>query len=187
MKPKQLCYWSEVSSSPHKAVGSHILAGFIFTLSVLRRCSGGKRRNSEGTNLILSLSPTVLCGERNFPSGPLNASHLQTVVLQYLCKIRTASPAVSHPLSPACSLNTQHRSHLRLISRTLNHTQSSDPGLRTTSSSYIKATLSTVPMTWEALFSKRQIHFVSRVSRRQGQVSLFFPYLFFFCLGLRCS
>lgn len=101
MKPKQLCYWSEVSSSPHKAVGSHILAGFIFTLSVLRRCSGGKRRNSEGTNLILSLSPTVLCGERNFPSGPLNASHLQTVVLQYLCKIRTASPCSVPPAVPS--------------------------------------------------------------------------------------
>lgn len=60
--------------------------------------------------------------------------------------------------------------------------QSLSPGLKTTSSTYIKASLSVLPRTWKTPFSKKQIHLVSRVSKRSGQIAFFFsfppPYLF---------
>lgn len=54
--------------------------------------------------------------------------------------------------------------------------QSLSLGLKTTSSTYIKATLSALPRTWKTPFSKKQIHLVSRVSKRSGQIAFFFPF-----------
>lgn len=54
--------------------------------------------------------------------------------------------------------------------------QSLSLGLKTTSSTYIKATLSALPRTWKTPFSKKQIHLVSRVSKRSGQIAFFFSF-----------
>lgn len=57
MKPKQFCYWSEASSSPHKAVGSHILAGFIFTSAFSRDAVGVKDRTPKEQILSWAWAP----------------------------------------------------------------------------------------------------------------------------------
>lgn len=63
--------------------------------------------------------------------------------------------------------------------------------LKTTSSTYIKATLSVRPRTWKTPFSKKQIHLVSRVSKRSGQIAFFFsfphPYPFPCSVSVLCE
>lgn len=184
MRPEQLCCWSHVSSSPYKAVGSHILVGFIITSEFSRAVVKARTellwRNDSHSESYHYHSVQW----RNFPRGPSNTSHLQAVLLQYLLKYEKLSPAIfclalppgwlpePHSISAAPAFDL---AHIEL--------QSLGLGLKATSSTYIKATLSTLPRTWETLFSKKQIHLVSRVSMRQSQVSFFPPYLFFFSVS----
>lgn len=123
MKPKQLCCWNEVSSSPYKAVGSHILAGYFY-LCALKGCSGGKDRTSpKELFLFCILSPPFNVIQRHFPRGPLNTSNLQAVVLRYSLKYEKLFPYNLPPGSPSQGdwlYHTASRLHLCLILHTLN-------------------------------------------------------------------
>lgn len=131
-----------------------------FYLRVLQRCTGGKNRTSlKERFLFWVLSPLFCAVQRNFLSGPLKASNLQVVGLQYLLNCENLLPT---PLPSSAWLSPQGDSlkckasslHLCLILYMPNCMQSLGLGLKTTSTSYIKATLNTLPRTWEALFFK---------------------------------
>lgn len=91
MRPKQLCHWNEVSSSPYKAVGSHILAGFIFTPDSARAVVEVKTELLWRNDSYSASYPQHFM-KRHFPRGPLNVSDLQSVVLQCLLKYEKLSP-----------------------------------------------------------------------------------------------
>lgn len=101
MKPKQLCYWSDVSSSPYKAVGSLILVGFIFTSEFSRVVVKVKTELLWRNNSYSESYPYHFCVvEGIFQRGPLNTSHLQAVLLQYLLKYEKLFPCYLLPGSP---------------------------------------------------------------------------------------
>lgn len=192
MRPKQLCHWNEVSSSPYKAVGSHILAGFIFTPDSARAVVEVKTELLWRNDSYSASYPQHFM-KRHFPRGPLNVSDLQAVVLQCLLKYEKLSP---HNL-PLGSLQgdwlnrtAAAQLHLCLISHTLN----CSPWVldcRQLPTRTWKSTGALCQGRGETFFfflSKKQIHVVSRGSMRQGHVSFFLPYLFsLLCLRLRSS
>lgn len=126
-----------------------------FYLRVLKGCCEGKNRTSLKERFLFGvLSLPFLCSEGIFRRGPLNTSHLQAVLLQYLLKYESfLSPAIFCLALPPGWLAEPHGipaapvfdlAHIEL--------QSLGLGLKATASTYIKATLSTLPRTWETLF-----------------------------------
>lgn len=184
MNQKYLGCWSEVSSPSCTPVGSHKLVRFIFTSAFTRVVVEVKTELLWRNDSYSENHPTFLCSERNFPRGSLNTSNLLGSGISTSFTVWKALPPQSPPSSaPGDSLNGTAPAF------DLTHTelQPLGSGLKTTSSTSMKATLSALPRTWKTLFSKKQIHFISRVSVRQGQVSFIPLPIRFLCLRLRCS
>lgn len=155
MWPKQLCHWNEVSSSPYEAVGSHILAGFIFTPRFPARAVVEVKTELLWRNDSYSASYPQHFMKRHFPRGPLNTSDLQAVVLQCLLKYEKLFPPWSFAWLSLqgdwLNLTAAAQLHLCLISHALN----CSPWVldcRQLPTRTWKSTWRPLPRTWETFF-----------------------------------
>ena len=185
--------WSFQLSLRSWNVGSHILAGFIFTPRFRKGCGGGENRASLKEWFWFGiLSPTFY--EKAFSKRSLKYFRSPGSSTSVSFKIWKAFPPSIFrlALSPGW-LAERHSSSSAAPVFDLAHAelQSLGLGLQTTSNSYMKVYLALSAKDVGDLFfflSKKQIHAVSRGSMRQGHVSFFLPYLFFLlCLSLRSS